>query len=53
MREPIHEEKTARHLEYLSEAMGSGAQLQIKQLINSLSATGASITAASRSNSTA
>ena len=38
MREPVHEEKTARHLDYLSEAMSSGAQLQVRQLINSLSA---------------
>ena len=31
------EEKTARHLDRLSEAMGSGTQLQVRQLINSLS----------------
>jgi magnesium transporter len=38
MREQQVEEKTARHLETLSEAMGSGTQLQVRQLINSLSA---------------
>jgi magnesium transporter len=37
MREHQHEEKTARHLERLSEALASGVQSQVKQLLNSLS----------------
>jgi len=37
MREHQHEEKTARHLERLSEALDSGVQSQVKQLLNSLS----------------
>lgn len=36
MREHQHEEKTARQLERLSEALDSGVQSQVKQLINSL-----------------
>ena len=36
MREHLHEEKTARQLEHLSEALDSGVQSQVKQLINSL-----------------
>ncbi len=36
MREHQHEEKTARHLDRLSEALDSGVQSQVKQLINSL-----------------
>ena len=36
MREHQHEEKTARQLEHLSEALDSGVQSQVKQLINSL-----------------
>ena len=37
MREHQHEEKTARHLDRLSEALDSGVQSQVKLLINSLS----------------
>ena len=37
MREHQHEEKTARHLDRLSEALDSGVQSQVTQLINSLS----------------
>jgi magnesium transporter len=37
MREYQHEEKSVRHLERLSEALDSGVQSQVKQLINSLS----------------
>lgn len=36
MREHQHEEKTARQLDRLSEALDSGVQSQVKQLINSL-----------------
>jgi len=36
MREHQHEEKTARHLDRLSEALDSGVQSQVKQLLNSL-----------------
>lgn len=36
MREHQHEKKTARQLERLSEALDSGVQSQVKQLINSL-----------------
>jgi len=36
MRENQHEEKTARHLERLSDALDSGVQSQVKQLLNSL-----------------
>ena len=36
MREHQHEEKTARQLEHLSEALDSGVQSQVKKLINSL-----------------
>ena len=36
MREHQHEEKTARHLDRLSEAWDSGVQSQVTQLINSL-----------------
>jgi len=36
MREHQHEEKTARHLELLSDALDSGVQSQVTQLINSL-----------------
>jgi len=36
MREQQHEEKSARQLERLSEALDSGVQSQVKQLINSL-----------------
>jgi len=36
MREHQHEEKTARQLDRLSEALNSGVQSQVKQLINSL-----------------
>jgi magnesium transporter len=36
MREHQHEEKTARHLERLSDAMDSGVQSQVKKLLNSL-----------------
>jgi magnesium transporter len=37
MRERQHEEKTARHLERLSEALDSGVQSKVKHLLNSLS----------------
>ena len=37
MRDHILEDKTARHLERLSEALDSGVKSQVKQLINSLS----------------
>jgi len=37
MREHQQEEKTARHLDRLSEALDSGTQSQVKRLINSLS----------------
>ena len=36
MREHQHEEKTARHLDRLSEALDSGVQSKVKKLINSL-----------------
>ncbi len=36
MREHLHEEKTARHLDRLSDALDSGAQTQVKNLLNSL-----------------
>ena len=36
MREHQHEEKTARHLDRLSEALDSGVQSQVKKLLNSL-----------------
>jgi magnesium transporter len=36
MRDHQHEEKTARHLDRLSEALDSGVQSQVKQLLNSL-----------------
>ncbi len=36
MREHLHEEKTARHLDRLSEALDSGTQSQVIQLLNSL-----------------
>jgi len=36
MREHMHEEKTARHLDRLSDALDSGAQAQVKKLLNSL-----------------
>jgi magnesium transporter len=38
MAELIHEEKTARHLERLSEALDSGTQSQVRKLLNNLSA---------------
>jgi len=34
----LHEEKTARHLDRLSEALDSGTQVQVRHLLNSLSA---------------
>ena len=37
MAEQIHEEKTARHLERLSEALVSGTQFQVRKLLNNLS----------------
>ena len=37
MREHVHEEKIARHLERLSEALDSGTKSQVRKLINSLS----------------
>ena len=37
MREQQHEEKTARHLDRMSDALDSGVQSQVKQLLNSLS----------------
>jgi len=36
MRDHQHEEKTARHLDRLSEALDSGVQSQVKKLLNSL-----------------
>ena len=36
MREKQHEEKTARHLDRLSDALDSGVQSQVKKLLNSL-----------------
>ena len=36
MREHQHEEKTARHLDRLSDALDSGVQSQVKSLLNSL-----------------
>ena len=36
MREHQQEEKTARHLDRLSEALDSGVQSQVKKLLNSL-----------------
>jgi len=36
MRENQHEEKTARHLDRLSEALDSGVQSKVKKLLNSL-----------------
>jgi magnesium transporter len=36
MRDYQHEEKTARHLDRLSEALDSGVQSQVKKLLNSL-----------------
>jgi magnesium transporter len=36
MREHLHEEKTARHLDRLSDALDSGVQSQVKHLLNSL-----------------
>jgi len=38
MAETLHEEKTARHLDRLSEALDSGTQYQVQHLLNSLSA---------------
>lgn len=38
MAEQLHEEKTARHLDHLSEALDSGKQHQVRHLLNSLSA---------------
>ena len=38
MAEPIHEEKTARHLDRLSEALDSGTKSQVRKLLNNLSA---------------
>ena len=38
MAETLHEEKTARHLDRLSEALGSGTQYQVRHLLKSLSA---------------
>ncbi len=38
MAEVMHEEKTARHLERLSEALVSGTQFQVRKLLNNLSA---------------
>jgi magnesium transporter len=37
MREHHHEEKTARHLDHLSDALDSGTQSQVTQLLNGLS----------------
>ena len=36
MREHLHEEKTARHLDRLSDALDSGTQAQVTKLLNSL-----------------
>ena len=38
MAEHLHEEKTARHLDRLSEALGSGTRHQVRHLLKSLSA---------------
>ena len=38
MAEQKHEEKTARHLEHLSEALDSGTQFQVRKLLSNLSA---------------
>ena len=38
MAEQMHEEKTARHLDRLSEALDSGTQFQVRQLLMNLSA---------------
>ena len=38
MAETLHEEKTARHLDRLSEALDSGTQYQVRHLLNNLSA---------------
>ena len=38
MAENLHEEKTARHLDRLSEALDSGTQYQVRHLLNNLSA---------------
>ena len=38
MAETMHEEKTARHLDSLSEALDSGTQYQVRNLLKSLSA---------------
>lgn len=38
MAEQLHEEKTARHLDRLSEALDSGTQYQVRHLLNNLSA---------------
>jgi magnesium transporter len=38
MAEQIHEEKTARHLDRLSEALDSGTQYQVRHLLKNLSA---------------
>mgnify|MGYP001819212541 FL=1 len=38
MAEQKHEEKTARHLEHLSEALDSGTQFQVRKLLGNLSA---------------
>ncbi len=38
MADNLHEEKTARHLDRLSEALDSGTQNQVRHLLNSLSA---------------
>src|SRR5210317_979721 len=38
MAEQLHEDKTARHLERLSEALDSGKQYQVRHLLNNLSA---------------
>jgi len=38
MAEQSHEDKTARHLDHLSEALDSGAQVQVRHLLKNLSA---------------
>ena len=38
MAEPLHEEKIARHLQHLSEALDSGTQFQVRKLLRNLSA---------------
>jgi magnesium transporter len=38
MAEQLHEEKTARHLDHLSEALDSGKQYQVRHLLSNLSA---------------